>query len=210
MAVLRAVRYAVATSSPQGGRGSGKILWESRPRDDLEASLTMLLQVPFTLFLPEDLFFGPKERSRIIVHKPVRPGDPEFKDVATLRKHCFDTITVRRFSLGWSWMLVYSSSIACAAAARSNRGPQDQRKASLTCEPYGLIGASQAQYLNVSCCIAQAMVQRVKRIHRRHGGMGGYTPSESFSRGYTARIVLRTHGVSDRPAEGRVSVGSRR
>lgn len=50
--------------------------------------------MPFTLHLPEDLFYGPKERSKIIVHKPIRPGDPEFKDVATLRKHCFDTVMV--------------------------------------------------------------------------------------------------------------------
>eukprot|EP00752_Nemacystus_decipiens_P006842 g6144.t1 len=48
--------------------------------------------VPFTLDLPEDLFHGPKKRTKITVHKPIRPGDPEFKDVATLRKHCFDTV----------------------------------------------------------------------------------------------------------------------
>ncbi|CAM9445479.1 unnamed protein product, partial [Hapterophycus canaliculatus] len=48
--------------------------------------------VPFTLDLPEDLFHGPRRRTKITVHKPIRPGDPEFKDVATLRKHCFDTV----------------------------------------------------------------------------------------------------------------------
>ncbi|CAM9385047.1 unnamed protein product [Pylaiella littoralis] len=48
--------------------------------------------VPFTLDLPEDLFHGPKKRTKITVHKPIRPGDPEFKDVTTLRKHCFDTV----------------------------------------------------------------------------------------------------------------------
>eukprot|EP00903_Cladosiphon_okamuranus_P013681 g12741.t1 len=48
--------------------------------------------VPFTLDLPEDLFHGPKKRTKITVHKPIHPGDPEFKDVATLRKHCFDTV----------------------------------------------------------------------------------------------------------------------
>lgn len=50
--------------------------------------------MPFTLHLPEDLFFGPKQRTKITVHKPVRPGDPEFKDVTTLRKHCFETVMV--------------------------------------------------------------------------------------------------------------------
>lgn len=53
-------------------------------------------QVPFTLDLPEDLFFGPKQRTKITVHKPIRPGDPEFKDVPTLRKHCFDTVMVSK------------------------------------------------------------------------------------------------------------------
>lgn len=51
-------------------------------------------QVPFTLDLPENLFHGPRQRTKITVHKPIRPGDPEFKDVATLRKHCFDTVMV--------------------------------------------------------------------------------------------------------------------
>lgn len=50
--------------------------------------------MPFTLDLPENLFHGPRQRTKITVHKPVRPGDPEFKDVATLRKHCFDTVMV--------------------------------------------------------------------------------------------------------------------
>lgn len=53
-----------------------------------------IAQVPFTLDLPEDLFHGPRKRTKITVHKPIRPGDPEFKDVATLRKHCFDTVMV--------------------------------------------------------------------------------------------------------------------
>ncbi|CAN0317349.1 unnamed protein product [Ectocarpus sp. 12 AP-2014] len=48
--------------------------------------------VPFTLDLPENLFHGPKQRTKITVHEPIRPGDPAFKDVATLRKHCFDTV----------------------------------------------------------------------------------------------------------------------
>lgn len=51
-------------------------------------------QVPFTLDLPENLFHGPRQRTKITVHPPIRPGDPEFKDVATLRKHCFDTVMV--------------------------------------------------------------------------------------------------------------------
>lgn len=60
-------------------------------------------KVPFTLDMPEDLFYYPKQRSRITVHKPIKPGDPEFKDVATLRKHCFDTVMVslRKF-LPWT------------------------------------------------------------------------------------------------------------
>lgn len=73
-------------------------------------------QVPFTLFLPEDLFFGSKERSKITVHKPIRPGDPEFKDVATLRQHCFATVTVSEanaFVVWWQQQLVGACSCVC-------------------------------------------------------------------------------------------------
>lgn len=60
----------------------------------LPGNAPLIAQVPFTLDLPENLFHGPKQRTKITVHKPIRPGDPEFKDVATLRKHCFDTVMV--------------------------------------------------------------------------------------------------------------------
>lgn len=67
------------------------------------------VQVPFTLDLPEDLFHGPRQRTKITVHKPIRPGDPEFKDVATLRKHCFDTVMVS-FHRTPAWTVWYTIS----------------------------------------------------------------------------------------------------
>eukprot|EP00904_Undaria_pinnatifida_P004426 jgi/Undpi1/13985/HiC_scaffold_9.g03636.m1 len=76
---------------PQGTRRRLKILDFKDGAFQLAIDSNSVV-VPFTLDLPEDLFFGPKQRTKITVHKPIRPGDPEFKDVPTLRKHCFDTV----------------------------------------------------------------------------------------------------------------------
>ncbi|CAN0147834.1 unnamed protein product [Discosporangium mesarthrocarpum] len=76
---------------PQGTRRRHKIL------NFKDGAFTLAMEtkatiVPFTLFIPEDMFFSSKERAKIIIHRPISPGDPMFKDVATLRKHCFETV----------------------------------------------------------------------------------------------------------------------
>ncbi|CAM9210901.1 unnamed protein product [Choristocarpus tenellus] len=76
---------------PQGTRRRHKIL------DFKDGAFTLALEtgatvVPFTLYLPEDIFFSSTERAKVTIHKPISPGDPKFKDLVTLRKHCFDTV----------------------------------------------------------------------------------------------------------------------
>lgn len=77
---------------PQGTRRRHKIL------DFKHGAFTLAIEaqvpiVPVTIELPEDAYwFGSKGRPRMIIHKPIQPSDPLFKDKEKLATFCFDTV----------------------------------------------------------------------------------------------------------------------
>ncbi|CAM9512191.1 unnamed protein product [Ectocarpus sp. 6 AP-2014] len=150
--------------------------------------------VPFTLDLPENLFRGPRQRTKITVHEPIRPGDPAFKDVTTLRKHCFDTVMV-------SPLVDTVRLLHCKAHPPIHKPRNQWQRGSMVCSKYCCDTAVDVENLGVSWAWWTSAAAFVAIASGWSHAFYWCKPSLGYSRAGFTRMgrTLAEKGIPSRP-----------